>query len=1126
MSGLTYGQWLERGRTHQKEGRPVDAMLCFRQAARAEPRASDPRFHLGEVLWQLGLLPDAMVAWRDACAVDPQHPATHFALAEALLATGDAVGARDVATRVLSLAPENPRRAAIYATAQLSLVDGTSPAATAQRAAATITVADALRTEPSLLSVSSIAGPLAMTLDRLSRGVERDALVDQIVQIATSSGDPATMPTLLLALLCERLPPDTDFGSLFAHALERSYVAAEHDALRRIARVATNAESEIAPALAQCYASFCLWAFGSPMPLPWPRRTAGKRLRIVALVDDHPNATAVRLARTLASLPRNAFDVTLATLGTAALSPPMVAVPTDDNLILELPRAVDPRSGQRVAALDPDVLIDLVGLVGPAGPLLAQRPARAVWTVSVLPLANVAPLVDRVVTDEVALQAALDEAHASLDPCTNATADAAATAALWVDAVRAHQQGERGTALAAYARVLAAQPDFAPAHYLRGVACRDDGDRDGARASFIAAVNAAPDYVEARIAAAESATETHEHQLAVTLCEEGLTRAPGEAGLLRALGLAHLARRDGAAAAAAFLRALMFAPTDGETHYNHGVALQMQGDLTEAARAYQRALVFRADFVAADFNLGVLFEQQGATDAAVAAFEHVLTADPRHVGAYRNLGEVLLAAGRIDAWLANFARFEANCPTALPLAVQALEACQYLPDFSKLEGYLNGLRQEQFRASDELELADALEQLLYLLLYFDVEPDMVFKFAQTYDATAKRVYGEPLPRAAERNPGPLRLGYLSGDLRDHVQGKMVWQAVQHHDRKRFELYFYSLSTQEDEWTARFRSVADRYHVIAPLTERAAAEQIAADDLDLLIDLSTHTKGASPGILAFKPARVQITHVASSGTLGLSTIDFKLTDHFADVTENQTFQLETLLPMDGCVYPYRRISPATEHPFRRDQLGIAADAVVIGAFVSGLKLSRRCLSLWRDVLARIPSAKLAFSPLNPAMRTLYVRLAAAGGIAASRLIFLPQGRNDAENQARYELVDFVLDPMPYGGVNGTLEALDMGVPVVTLVGKRHGERTSYSILANLGVTQTVAHSGRDYVEIAARLAEDAAFMHEVRAAIRAGLAHSTLTDMQVHTRNLERAYLSALAQRFPAALAAESRGEAA
>ncbi len=132
--------------------------------------------------------------------------------------------------------------------------------------------------------------------------------------------------------------------------------------------------------------------------------------------------------------------------------------------------------------------------------------------------------------------------------------------------------------------------------------------------------------------------------------------------------------------------------------------------------------------------------------------------------------------------------------------------------------------------------------------------------------------------------------------------------------------------------------------------------------------------------------------------------------------------------------------------------------------------------------------------------------------------LAAGRDEAESQARYHVVDLVLDPLPYGGVNGTLEALDMGVPVVTLCGRRHGERSSYSILANLGVRSTVAHSEREYVAIAARLADDRAFMAHVREAIRAGLAASPLTDIDAHARNLERAYTTALERRYPAALA--------
>ncbi|MDQ2963710.1 MAG: tetratricopeptide repeat protein, partial [Pseudomonadota bacterium] len=628
-------------------------------------------------------------------------------------------------------------------------------------------------------------------------------------------------------------------------------------------------------------------------------------------------------------------------------------------------------------------------------------------------------------------------------------------------------------------------------------------------------------YAEPRAALANLCCEDGLTGHAVELCKEGLRLAPDQVTLWRALGLARLAQRDGAAARRAFERALRLESADATTHYNHGVALQMLRRYGAALRAYQRALALDPELFAADFNIGVIFREQRRPDAAIRAFEHVLARDPSHVPAHKALAETLLSARRLDEWLKAFDRFEAACPDALPMAVAALEACQYRADFAALDRYLDRLRQDAFKPSNETELADCLEELLFLLLYFDVDQDALFGLYRTYDTVAPRVYGSPLALPEGRRPGRVRIGYLSGDLRNHVMGKMMWSALEHHDRGRFEIFFYSTSTVSDKWTERYRGLAHHFEVIAHLSERKAAARIAADELDILVDLATNTHGAKPGILAFKPARALITHVASAGVVGLSTIDFKLTDACADQPENQRFQLETLLPMEGCVYPYRHIAPAAEHPFHRDRLGIAPGTVVIGAFVSALKLSRRCLTLWREVLDRIPAAVLAISPLSPQLRAVYGRLMSAVGIANGRVCILPQGRNDAENQARYGMVDFTLDPMPYGGANGTLEALDMNVPVVTLVGRKHGERCGYSILANLGVTQTVAASGSQYVEIAVRLATDPGFMAEVRAAIRAGLERSPLTDMVAHTRHLERAYLQALEQRYPAALAASN-----
>jgi predicted O-linked N-acetylglucosamine transferase (SPINDLY family) len=371
------------------------------------------------------------------------------------------------------------------------------------------------------------------------------------------------------------------------------------------------------------------------------------------------------------------------------------------------------------------------------------------------------------------------------------------------------------------------------------------------------------------------------------------------------------------------------------------------------------------------------------------------------------------------------------------------------------------------------------------------------------------VYAPPVtlpPRAAA---GKIRLGYLSADLRDHVMGKMMYQAISRHDAEQFEVYCYSLSPVQDSWTERFRACSRKFVNLDKLDARRAADRIAEDSLDILVDLSTHTKGGLPAILAFKPARLQITHIASAGAVGLDTIDFKLTDHFADTPSNQDYLLERLLPMQGCVFPYRHIAPAVKHDYHRNKLGISKQAVVLGAFVTLAKLSPRCLALWARVMQALPQAVLAFSPLNNEAKAAYLQCVKNAGIEPKRVVFIPPGRDEALNQARYAVIDMVLDTLPFGGVNGTLEALDMGVPVVTLCGPRHGERTGYSILTNLGVTATIAHSEDEFVAIARRLAEDGAFRSQVTGAIRQGLEHSTLVDAAGHTRYLEEAYREAM-----------------
>jgi len=1112
-----YASWFMRGRAHQKAGHPIEAMVCYRQALQSNAHSARAHFRLGEVLRELGDPAEARVVWQAGLAVNSGHLPILLALATEARGRGALDEAIGIYRRVLAINPAVPDATFGLGLAGIEQGDDSVYPQIARLVGMNVP--------------SRLWNELAQTLARARPSDGRSRLL-----LAIASVRAGELPALLLACAAEEMVTlglTEQARETLARAGSQGSMPDDPETLRRLALIAARLNS--AHHWAERYASRCMALFGGGPPLHWPRRTAGTALRVGYLVapgaslriGDITIDTEIYLRSIVAAHARERIAATVCSIGEPLpldrdhMLPPHVSVVRLDSV----------SDAAALAEADVDVLVDLVGLSAAVGPLLAQMPARTSWTYPELAWANVAPLIMHALpapsgADEQALlQHRLGLEQALIAACTSArwftdvgTRTSGELASAWRAAVAAHRSGAVETALEGYRDVLGEQPTYARGQYLLGVLLRDRGERADAVRAFTAAVEAAPAYLDARLALVDALRESQRLALAIAVCEEGLRHAPREVGLWRALGLVHLAQRDGEAARTAFKKAIALVPTHAMTHYNHGVALQMLRSDKPALRAYQRALALDPQLAAADFNCGVIFREQGKPERAIEAFERVLARDPKHVPAYNALADTLFDARRFGDWLQVFDRFEAQCPDAFPMLVVALQACQYRADFARLDQYLGRLRGDEFKAGSETELADCLEQLLFLLLYFDCEPETLLGLYKAYDAVARRVYGRRLALPEKRTPGRIRVGYLSGDLRNHVMGKMMWSALHGHDRARFELFFYTLSPVSDEWTERYRGLGDHFEVIAELPERDAAARIAGDELDILVDLSTNTRGSKPGILGLKPARVQITHIASAGPVGRSTIDFKLTDDYADLPEQQPFQLETCLAMSGCVYPYRHIAPATEHPFSRERLDIAREAVVIGAFVNPLKLSRRCLALWREVLERIPNALLAISPMSIELRGVYRRLLAAAGISDGRVRVLPQGRDDAENQARYHVIDFVLDTMPYGGVNGTLEALDMNVPVVTLVGRRHGERSTYSILANLGVMQTVAASGSEYVAIAVRLATDPTFKAEVKAAIRAGLERSPLVDMASHTRNLEDAYVRALEQRYPEALA--------
>jgi predicted O-linked N-acetylglucosamine transferase (SPINDLY family) len=598
---------------------------------------------------------------------------------------------------------------------------------------------------------------------------------------------------------------------------------------------------------------------------------------------------------------------------------------------------------------------------------------------------------------------------------------------------------------------------------------------------------------------------------------EALQRAPERADLWHNLGVLHAADGERDEALEAFAQATTRRDGWAEPWHARGHVLFAAGDIDGALAAFGEAVARDPAHVAAHVNLALTFERLRRYSAAIPPLVRARQLAPADEGIWWILRGALLKLRRDEEALTDFLRFAPLAPPASPrVVVAALASARAAADPLMESRAVADARTHRFALGESALLAEVLA----LVQYHDVEPATMRDLYRAYDTLVRAELEAaheaiPLAPAAARERDTrdrrIRLGYLSADFRAHVMGEVIAPLVLAHDAVQFDVRLYSLAPadNEDALTQTLRAASGGFTRLADLDDSLAARAIAADDLDLLVDLMGHSAFARPGIVARKPARVVATHLGHHGCLGLSAVDYKVTDAIADPPANAAYQIEALLPLSVCALPLKPYRAATPR-WSRSQLGIADDAVVFEAFVGVQKLSPRCLELWLRIVQAAPRAVLLVSPPRDEDRTALVRRFATFGLPAARIHFVPYERHALH--ARHALADAALDTLPYTGGDTTASALAAGIPVVTLAGTRHAERMSASILRHAGLPQLVAATDDAYVALAARLATDDAFRDAQRAAVRAALTPSPLTRPAVYTRALETAYLRALTEK--------------
>ena len=610
------------------------------------------------------------------------------------------------------------------------------------------------------------------------------------------------------------------------------------------------------------------------------------------------------------------------------------------------------------------------------------------------------------------------------------------------------------------------------------------------------------------------ASQSFQHQAAGRFAEAAqgylavLSRVPDLWSACYNLGLVyqHLGRMT--EAADMYSRAVRLNPQFAEAYNNLGNVFKALQKDAAAIDAYQRAVNLNPQLSDASYNLAIMLQARGEHTPAIELFRHAVAANALHVSAWDALYRGLLGLKRHEEAIEVFLAWDRAMLPCPELVTAGLALCRPIGDRALEARYLALALDWPFEDSTP----EQFTPILGMIQYFDVTQEQLLACYRRYDAsvTARRPMVIPLlPRRAADNR--LRIGYMSADFRRHVMGRWMLEIISRHDRSRVSVFLISTCPphEHDAITAEFRTHADGFAGISEMDDFAAAKSIAEVDLDILVDLAGHTMAARPGIYAHRPARTIVTHLGYHGCLGLSAVDYKLTDRIADPIDAAHFQIERPFALDACVFPFVRVAPGAADPAWADNSDLEGK-FVFAAFTNVLKLSPRCLAVWRRVLEALPEAVLLFSPPSPTQHAGILRCTAAADIDSSRIAFLTMPGEDALSRARYRCAHAVLDTFPYAGGDTTLAALDMGVPVVTLFGERHSERVGASILTHLEVTDTIAKNEDEFVAIAVKLARDTTFMAQTRQRIHAALA---TTDVAAYTRSLEHAFAD-IASRKP------------
>jgi protein O-GlcNAc transferase len=687
-----------------------------------------------------------------------------------------------------------------------------------------------------------------------------------------------------------------------------------------------------------------------------------------------------------------------------------------------------------------------------------------------------------------------------------------------------------GEALFSYDRALLLQPEYATAWINRGFSLAMLKRHEEALASYDRALASHGNDAEANYNKCVTLIDLGRFEKAIESCDNALAIQPSLAAALEMRGLAQSRLNRFEEALASYDRALSLQPNNALIWNRRGEVLFVLKRYDKAFTSCERALALQADLAEAFHIRGRALRKLARFREALESYDRALTLDPGNAAIWNHRGTLLSDMQRYDDAVASYSKAIAIKPDHVEALINRGSI-----QWSHGQFYSAAIEDLEHALAIEPWHAYARGELLSIKMYgadwtdFDRQKILInegvregrlairpFAYQSISESPAAllacaRIFATLFPPAddlkihSNRSRAKIRLGYVSADFCEQATAYLTVGLYEMHDKEKFELIAFDNGADDNSpIRKRLKAAFDKIIDISKLSDRAAADRIRAEEVDILINLNGYFGSHRMGVFAERPAPIQLNYLGFPGTLGAPYIDYILADRIVIPVQERRHYVEQVVYLPGCYQANDSKREISEDTPTRAENSLPDKVFVFCNFNQSYKFSPTIFAVWMQILKRVPNSVLWLLEGTPTLRENLSREAEFLGVSRTRLVFAPRIA-PAKHLARLTLADLFLDSLPYNAHTTASDALWAGLPIITCRGTTFPGRVGASLLEAAGLPELIAESLKDYEQLAIALATNAARFGALKKILSQNRLKCVLFDTNRFRRHIEAAY---------------------